>query len=48
MSVQTQITREAPDLEARRLGLIDSAKALTEKPITLPAYTLAGFQEHLT
>ena len=43
MSVQTQITREAPDLEARRLGLIDSAKALTEQPITLPDYTLAGF-----
>ena len=44
MVTQTQITREAPDLEARRLGLIDSAKALAEKPLTLPEYTLAGFQ----
>ena len=42
--VLTQITREAPDIEARRLGLIDSAKALAEKPLTLPEYTLAGFQ----
>mgnify|MGYP003117275360 CR=1 FL=1 len=40
----TQITREAPDIEARRLGLIDSAKALAEQPLTLPDYTLAGFQ----
>jgi len=44
MVTQTQITREAPDIEARRLGLIDSAKALSEKPLTLPDYTLAGFQ----
>ena len=39
----TQIAREAPDIEARKLGLIDSAKALAEKPLTLPEYTLAGF-----
>ena len=44
MSIQTQISREAPDIEARRLGLIDSAKALAEQPLTLPEYTLAGFQ----
>lgn len=41
----TQIAREAPDIEARKLGLIDSAKALAEQPLTLPEYTLAGFQD---
>jgi len=39
----TQIAREAPDIEARKLGLIDSAKALAEQPLALPEYTLAGF-----
>jgi hypothetical protein len=39
------ITREAPDIEARKLGLIDAAKALTEKGYTLPDYVLAGLTQ---
>jgi hypothetical protein len=42
MSVQEYINREAPDIEARKLGLIDTAKALTEQGYTLPDYVLAG------
>tara|TARA_R110001592_G_scaffold70080_3_gene214880 strand:- start:490 stop:1374 length:885 start_codon:yes stop_codon:yes gene_type:complete len=41
MAIDTQIQREAPDIEARKLGLIDTAKALTEKGYTLPDYLLA-------
>ena len=37
------ITREAPDIEARRLGLLDTAKALTEQGYTLPDFQQAGF-----
>ena len=37
------INREAPDIEARKLGLMDSAKALAEQQLTLPQYQLAGF-----
>jgi len=40
--VEEYINREAPDIEARKLGLIDSAKALTEKGYVLPDYVLAG------
>jgi len=39
------INREAPDIEARKLGLIDSAKALAEQKLTLPQYQLAGFTQ---
>jgi len=42
VDVQEYINREAPDIEARKLGLIDTAKALTEKGYTLPDYVLAG------
>lgn len=38
-----QIIREAPDIEAYKLGLLGSAKALTDKPLNLPAYQVAGF-----
>jgi hypothetical protein len=38
---QTQIIREAPDLEAEKLGLIDSAKALVQKGIDLPLQQVA-------
>ena len=34
--VTEQIVREAPEIEALRLGLIQSAKGLADKPITLP------------
>jgi len=37
------LQREAPDIEARRLGLMDTAKSLADKPLTLPAQQVAGF-----
>ena len=43
MSVTEYINREAPDIEARKLGLIDTAKALTEKGYTLPDFQQAAF-----
>jgi hypothetical protein len=36
------LQREAPDIEARRLGLMDTAKALADKPLTLPEQQVAG------
>jgi len=36
------LQREAPDIEARRLGLMDTAKALADQPLTLPAQQVAG------
>ena len=33
MSVTEQIVREAPEVEARKLGLLDSAKALASMPV---------------
>ena len=39
--VEEYITREAPDIEARRLGLLDTAKALAEQGITLPPHIQA-------
>ena len=42
--VEEYINREAPDIEARKLGLMDTAKALAEQKLTLPQYQLAGFQ----
>ena len=42
VDVQEYINREAPDIEARKLGLIDTAKALTEKGYMLPPNILAG------
>ena len=42
VDIQEYINREAPDIEARKLGLIDTAKALAEKGYTLPDFQLAG------
>ena len=36
------LQREAPDIEARKLGLMDTAKALADQPLTLPAQQVAG------
>jgi len=36
-----QIVREAPEIEAYKLGLLEQAKKLAEKPITLPEYQVA-------
>ena len=43
--VEEYIQREAPDIEARKLGLMDSAKALTEQGYEIPEYILAGLTE---
>lgn len=37
-----QIVREAPEVEAYKLGLLESAKSLTEGAPELPAYQVAG------
>ncbi len=37
-----QIVREAPEVEARKLGLLDTAKSLADKPLTLPEQQIAG------
>lgn len=42
-SYSTQIVREAPEIEARKLGLMDEAMRLyNENPLVLPAYEVAG------
>lgn len=43
-----QIIREAPDIEAYKLGLLSSAKALTDTPLNLPAYQVAGLNADQT
>ena len=39
---QIQIVREAPDIEAYKLGLLGDAKTLVGKPITLPIQQIAA------
>ena len=39
---QVQIIREDPAIEAYKLGLLESAKGLADKPITLPTQQIAG------
>ena len=39
---QTTFTREAPEIEARKLALYDTAADLTTQPINIPAYQVAG------
>lgn len=41
MATETIITREAPDIEARRIALLDLAKQFAGTPIDLPDKTLA-------
>jgi len=41
--VVTQISREAPEIEARKLGLLDAAMMLGQQPLTLPPQMVAGF-----
>jgi len=43
MATETQIIREAPEIEAYKLGLLKDAKALADKGITLPTQQVAGF-----
>lgn len=42
--VTEQIVRESPDIEAYKLGLLQSAKQLANAPPNLPAYQVAGLQ----
>ena len=41
-TVSEQIIREAPEIEAIKLGLLQSAKGLADIPITLPPQQVAG------
>jgi hypothetical protein len=45
VDVQEYINREAADIEARKLGLMDSAKALIEKGYEIPDYILADLTQ---
>jgi hypothetical protein len=41
-SMQTQIIREAPGIEERKLELMDIARQVAQKPINLPDYQVSG------
>ena len=43
--ITEQIVREAPEIEAYKLGLLESAKKLADAKPTLPAYEVAGLSE---
>ncbi|NBS27265.1 MAG: hypothetical protein EBS81_13340, partial [Gammaproteobacteria bacterium] len=40
--ITEQIVREAPEIEARKLGLLEAAQRLVEQPMMLPATEAAG------
>jgi len=42
---QEQIVREAPEIEAYKLGLLKSAKALADKGVTIPAQMVAEMSQ---
>jgi hypothetical protein len=42
MAVETQIVREAPEIEAYKLGLLEQSKKLYGQPLNLPAVEAAG------
>jgi len=41
-AMQTQIIREAPGIEERKLELMDMARQVAGKPINLPDYQVSG------
>ena len=41
MATETQIVREAPEIEAYKIGLLESAKKLADQSITLPTQQIA-------
>ena len=45
MSTQTYVQREAPEVESRKLGLMDSAKTLADTALQLPTYQTAGLTQ---
>ena len=40
--ITTQVVREAPELEARRLGLYESARGLAQSGIPIPTQQMAA------
>ena len=42
-TIQEQIIREAPEIEAIKLGLLQSGRKLADQPIQLPIQQVAGF-----
>ena len=42
-TVQEQFVREAPEIEAYKIGLLEAGKAIADQPINLPDQTVAGF-----
>jgi len=44
-STTEQIVREAPDIEAYKLGLLQSAKELVDTPVNIPAQQIAGMSQ---
>ena len=47
MATETIIQKESPDIEAKKISLIEQAKELIEKPTTLPTLGYAP-QQSLT
>ena len=45
MATQIQIVRESPQVEAKKLGLMDSVKELADKPLDLPEYEVADLTD---
>lgn len=43
--VTEQIIREAPEIEALKVGLIKSAQNLSQQPLSIPAYQAAGLSD---
>jgi len=44
-TTNVQTIREAPEIEARRLGLMDEAKRTAAQPLNLPAFQAAGLSQ---
>jgi hypothetical protein len=45
MATTTQIVRESPEVEAAKLGLMESAKQLADQPLAPPQYQYAGLTD---
>ena len=41
----TQFSREAPQIEARKLQLMDTASGFAKKPVTIPGQTVSPFEQ---
>jgi hypothetical protein len=47
-TIQEQIVKENPQIEAYRIGLLESAKNLVSNPSSVPAYQVAGLSPYET